>query len=192
MTQGSHPTRSARPRHASWRTPPRHRRNRAGHDPAVAGRSFALGSGRSRDVPGQQGGRTRRRRLGSLQRSPSDADDLPVAFVDYEEHPREYTLSTVTTTIEVQTRIFGPLSKPDGPGSRAAGRSRRDGEGAAGKLTTSTMPRTAFCSSVAPSMRISTRAGAPTPDDLDELIAKISEGARVLSRASARDRRLRT
>src|ERR1700733_4948950 len=34
-----------------------------------------------------------------------DEGNLPVAFVDYEENPREYTLCSVTTTIEVQTRI---------------------------------------------------------------------------------------
>src|SRR5579871_4953002 len=40
-----------------------------------------------------------------IECSPSDADELPGAFIDYEEQPREYTLSTVTTTIQVQTRI---------------------------------------------------------------------------------------
>src|ERR1700685_1232604 len=37
--------------------------------------------------------------------SASDAKDIPSAFVDYDEQPREYTLSTVTTTLEVQTRV---------------------------------------------------------------------------------------
>src|ERR1700677_3285303 len=41
----------------------------------------------------------------SIECSPSDTKDIPRAFVDYEEQPREYTLSTVTTTIEVQTRV---------------------------------------------------------------------------------------
>ncbi len=44
--------------------------------------------------------------------APSDGDELPTAFVDYEEQPREYTLSTVTTTIEVQTRISDLYRSP--------------------------------------------------------------------------------
>ena len=33
-----------------------------------------------------------------IECSPSDANELPTAFIDYEEQPREYTLSTVTTS----------------------------------------------------------------------------------------------
>src|SRR4051794_28613993 len=47
-----------------------------------------------------------------IQCSPSDGDELPSAFVDYEEQPREYTLSTVTTTLEVQTRISDLYRSP--------------------------------------------------------------------------------
>src|SRR5678810_573189 len=36
--------------------------------------------------------------------SPDDDADRQVALIDYEEKPREYVLSTVTTTIEVHTR----------------------------------------------------------------------------------------
>ena len=47
-----------------------------------------------------------------IECSPSDGDELPKAFVDYEEHPREYTLSTVTTTLDVQTRISDLYRSP--------------------------------------------------------------------------------
>ena len=47
-----------------------------------------------------------------IECSPSDGEELPAAFVDYEEQPREYTLSTVTTTIEVQTRISDLYRSP--------------------------------------------------------------------------------
>src|SRR6185503_16633667 len=47
-----------------------------------------------------------------IECSPSDGDVLPAAFVDYEEQPREYTLSTVTTTLEVQTRISDLYRSP--------------------------------------------------------------------------------
>src|SRR5205809_6920023 len=37
--------------------------------------------------------------------SPEDESPRPIALVDYEEKPREHVLSTVTTTIQVHTRI---------------------------------------------------------------------------------------
>src|SRR4029078_11504702 len=49
------------------------------------------GTYRVNRVKGGQGGN----RI-AIQCSPSDPDTLPSAFVDYEDHPREYTLSTVT------------------------------------------------------------------------------------------------
>jgi hypothetical protein len=47
-----------------------------------------------------------------IECSPSDSNDLPAAFVDYEEQPREYTLSTLTTTIQIQTRISDLYRSP--------------------------------------------------------------------------------
>src|SRR5579871_2246620 len=47
-----------------------------------------------------------------IECSPSDGDELPQAFVDYEEQPREYGLTTVTTTISVQTRISDLYRSP--------------------------------------------------------------------------------
>jgi hypothetical protein len=108
----------------------------------------------------------------SIECSPSDGDELPAAFVDYEDQPREYTLSTVTTTIEVQTRISDLYRSPMDQVREQLGvlvdmmKERQEAElvnnASYGLLT-----------SVAPSMKIATRAGAPTPDDLDELITKV-------------------
>jgi hypothetical protein len=104
--------------------------------------------------------------------SPSDSDELPPAFIDYEENPREYTLSTVTTTVDVQTRISDLYRSPMDQVREQLGvliemmKERQEHElinnGSYG-----------FLSNAAPSMRVSTRAGAPTPDDLDELIARV-------------------
>src|SRR5438105_1152986 len=107
-----------------------------------------------------------------IECSPSDADNLPTAFVDYEEQPREYTLSTVTTTIEVQTRISDLYRSPMDQVREQLGvliemvKERQEGE-----LINN--PNYGLLNSVAPSMKVVTRAGAPTPDDLDELIAKV-------------------
>ncbi len=108
----------------------------------------------------------------SIECSPSDGAELPGAFVDYEDQPREYTLSTVTTTLEVQTRISDLYRSPMDQVREQLGvlvdmmKERQETElvnnGSYGLLN-----------NVAPSMKIATRSGAPTPDDLDELITKV-------------------
>jgi hypothetical protein len=107
-----------------------------------------------------------------IECSPSDSDDIPKAFVDYEDQPREYTLSTVTTTLDVQTRISDLYRSPMDQVREQLGvliemvKERQENEiinnGSYGLL-----------SQVVPSMRVRTRTGAPTPDDLDDLIAKV-------------------
>jgi hypothetical protein len=108
----------------------------------------------------------------SIQCSPTDGDEIPAAFVDYEEQPREYTLSTVTTTIDVQTRISDLYRSPMDQVREQLGvliemvKERQENE-----LINNV--NYGLLSSAAPGQRISTRGGAPTPDDLDELITKV-------------------
>jgi Phage capsid-like protein len=107
-----------------------------------------------------------------IECSPSDGDELPRAFVDYEEQPREYTLSTVTTTLEVQTRISDLYRSPMDQVREQLGvlieivKERQESE-----LVNNA--NYGLLHSVAPQMRVATRKGAPTPDDLDELITKV-------------------
>jgi hypothetical protein len=107
-----------------------------------------------------------------IECSPSDSDELPEAFIDYEEQPREYTLSTVTTTIEVQTRISDLYRSPMDQVREQLGvliemvKERQENE-----LINNT--NYGLLPNVAPKMRVETRGGPPTPDDLDELIAKV-------------------
>jgi len=107
-----------------------------------------------------------------IECSPSDAADLPSTFIDYEDAPREYTLSTVTTTIEVQTRISDLYRSPMDQVREQLGvliemvKERQESE-----LINNA--NYGLLNNVHPSMRIPTRTGAPTPDDLDELIAKV-------------------
>src|SRR5688572_25456435 len=108
----------------------------------------------------------------SIQCSPTDGDELPQAFIDYEEHPREHTLSTVTTTIDVQTRISDLYRSPMDQVREQLGvliemvKERQEGE-----LINN--PNYGLLSSAPPPQRIATRRGPPTPDDLDELITKV-------------------
>ena len=107
-----------------------------------------------------------------IECSPSDSDDLPGASIDYEEQPREYTLSTVTTTIEVQTRISDLFRSPMDQVREQLGvlvemvKERQEDE-------IVNNASYGLLHSIAPSMHISTRRGAPTPDDLDDLITKV-------------------
>src|SRR5256885_7856949 len=107
----------------------------------------------------------------AIQCSPSDTDELPESFVDYEERPREYTLSTVTTTIQVQTRISDLYRSPMDQVREQLGvllemvKEKQENE-----LVNNA--NYGLLTSVVPSMRIRTRKGAPTPDDLDNLIAR--------------------
>src|SRR5436190_16334391 len=107
-----------------------------------------------------------------IECSPSDGAELPHAFVDYEDTPREYTLSTVTTTLEVQTRISDLYRSPMDQVREQLGvliemvKERQENE-----LINN--ENYGLLNSTAKSMQVATRAGAPTPDDLDELIARV-------------------
>jgi Phage capsid-like protein len=104
--------------------------------------------------------------------SPDKEEKLLRAFIDYEEQPREYTLCTVTTTIEVNTRISDLYRSPMDQVREQLGlvvemvKERQEHElinnESYGLLT-----------SAAPAMRVGTRKGPPTPDDLDELISRV-------------------
>jgi|SRR6186713_145580 len=101
-----------------------------------------------------------------------DERALPQTFVDYIENPREYNLSAVNTVVEVHTRVSDLYSKPYNQISEQL------------RLTIETIKERqeselinnkeyGLLHSIVPSQRIRTRTGAPTPDDLDELITKV-------------------
>jgi hypothetical protein len=107
-----------------------------------------------------------------IECSPTDGDALPVVGIDYEEQPREYTLSTVTTTLQVQTRISDLYRSPMDQVREQLNvliemvKERQESE-----LVNNA--NYGLLANTIPSMRISTRKGPPTPDDLDALIAKV-------------------
>jgi hypothetical protein len=107
-----------------------------------------------------------------IECSPSDSKDIPGAFVDYEEQPREYTLSTVTTTIEVQTRISDLYRSPmDQVREQLAVLIEMVKERQETEILNNA--NYGLFSHVVPSQKVTARTGAPTPDDLDELITKV-------------------
>ncbi|MFE2728783.1 family 2B encapsulin nanocompartment shell protein [Kitasatospora sp. NPDC059327] len=97
---------------------------------------------------------------------------LPETFVDYEEGPREYELSIAQTVLKVHTRVSDVYN------------SSIDQVQAQLRLTTEALrerqewemlnhPEYGLLNNVVPSQRVRPRRGAPTPDDMDELLSRV-------------------
>jgi hypothetical protein len=104
--------------------------------------------------------------------SQKDERELPETFVDYDENPREYFLSAVTTTVDIHTRVSDLYSSPHDQIQQQL------------RLATETIKERqeselinngeyGLLNNIVEDQRISTLTGAPTPDDLDELITKV-------------------
>jgi hypothetical protein len=98
--------------------------------------------------------------------------EIPETFVDYSETPREYSLSAIQTIVRVHTRVSDLYN---GPHNQLEEQMRLTIEGIKERQEWDLINNKKFglLHSVDPSMRISTRYGAPTPDDLDELLAQV-------------------
>jgi len=98
--------------------------------------------------------------------------ELPLTYVDYVENPREYFLKTVTTVLDVHTRVSDLYSSPfDQIKEQLRLTIETIKEKQEGELINNA--DYGLLANVAESQRISTRSGAPTPDDLDELLTKV-------------------
>ena len=97
---------------------------------------------------------------------------LPRTYVQYEEKPKEYKLSAINAVLNVHTRISDLFSKPY---EQTAEQLRLTIETVKEKQESELLNNAdyGFLHNVVPSQHIQTRAGAPTPDDLDELITKV-------------------
>lgn len=98
--------------------------------------------------------------------------NIPQSFTDYEESPREYTLSLVQTILRVNGQVADIFNSPINQLQQQM------------RLTIEAMKEQqeweiinnkdfGLVNSVAPSMRVQSRSGVPTPDDMDELLAKV-------------------
>lgn len=101
-----------------------------------------------------------------------ESGELPNSFVDYEEHPREYFLNAVSTKLNISTRVSDLYSSPHDQIKEQL------------RLTIETIkehqeselinnPDYGLLANVAEHQRIFPLTGAPTPDDLDELLTKV-------------------
>jgi hypothetical protein len=98
--------------------------------------------------------------------------EIPETFVDYSATPKEYSLSAVQTVVRVHTRVSDLYNNPH---DQLAEQMRLTVEGIKERQEWELINSSKFglLHSVDPAMRISTRYGAPTPDDLDELLALV-------------------
>ena len=99
-------------------------------------------------------------------------NQLPRTFVDYEENPRGYHLNAVSTVLDVHTRVSDLYSSPHDQIKEQL------------RLTIETIkenqeselinnPDYGLLAQVTDEQRIFPLTGAPTPDDLDELLTKV-------------------
>lgn len=101
-----------------------------------------------------------------------DESELPQTFVDYDEQPREYFLNAVSTVLDVHTRVSDLYSSPHDQIKEQL------------RLTIETIkerqeselinnPDYGLLANVADEQILYPLTGAPTPDDLDELLTKV-------------------
>jgi hypothetical protein len=97
---------------------------------------------------------------------------IPSTWAQYEEKPREYRLTSINALVNVDTRIGDLFSKPHDQTREQL------------RLTIETVKERqenellnnadyGLLNNVPDAQRVSTRKGAPTPDDLDELLTKV-------------------
>ena len=101
-----------------------------------------------------------------------DESELPTTFADYNEKPREYFLNAVSTVLDVHTRISDLYSSPH---DQIKEQLRLTIETIKEKQESELInnPDYGLLASVAPEQIVYPLTGAPTPDDLDELLTKV-------------------
>jgi hypothetical protein len=97
---------------------------------------------------------------------------IPETYVEYEEKPREYTLSAISTVLNVHTRVSDLYSNPfDQTKEQLRLVIEQIKEQQENELINS--PDYGLLNNVPKKQQIQTRKGAPTPDDFDELLSKV-------------------
>lgn len=104
--------------------------------------------------------------------SHTDESVIPGTYADYEEHPREYVLSSINAIVNIDTRIGDLFSKPY---DQVREQLRITIETVKERQENELLNNADYglLNNVPDAQRITTRRGAPTPDDLDELLTKV-------------------
>ena len=108
----------------------------------------------------------------SVDCSGRDERALPNTFVDYDANPREYLLSAVNTVLDVHTRVSDLYSTPH---NQIAEQLRLTIETVKERQESELLNNKEYglLTNVSAEQRLKTIAGRPSPDDLDDLIAKV-------------------
>ena len=98
--------------------------------------------------------------------------ELPTSYLDYVEKPREYVLSSIKSIVGVHSRISDLFNSPH---DQVKEQLRLVVENLKERQEYELVNNQDYglLKSAAPTQRIPTRKGAPTPDDLDELLTKV-------------------
>jgi encapsulin shell SprI-like protein len=101
-----------------------------------------------------------------------DEAELPQTFVDYEDKPREYYLNAVTTILDIHTRVSDLYSSPH---DQIKEQLRLTIEAIKEHQESELINNSDYglIANVTDQQRITPLSGAPTPDDLDELISRV-------------------
>lgn len=101
-----------------------------------------------------------------------DESELPQTFVDYDAQPREYFLNAVSTVLDVHTRVSDLYSSPH---DQIKEQLRLTIETIKEKQESELInnPDYGLLASVHPDQIVYPLTGAPTPDDLDELLTRV-------------------
>ena len=104
--------------------------------------------------------------------SNKDERELPATFVDYEEWGREYVLNAVNTVVDVHTRVSDLYSSPH---NQIREQLRLTIETVKERQESELINNKEYglLNNVAASQKVKSRTGAPTPDDMDELLTKV-------------------
>ncbi|HWF80845.1 MAG TPA: family 2A encapsulin nanocompartment shell protein [Streptosporangiaceae bacterium] len=103
---------------------------------------------------------------------PRDESELPTTSVGYDESAREIFLSSVSTVVDIHTRVSDLYSSPY---SQIEEQLRLTIETVKERQESELInnPDYGLIASVAADQRMDTLTGAPTPDDLDQLLAMV-------------------
>ena len=112
------------------------------------------------------------RKLVDLISGHTGEPDLPHTFPDYQENPREYSLRLIQTILKINTHVSDIYNTPI---NQLQEQLRLTVEAILEQQEWELVNNREFglIHSVEPGMRFSTRKGVPTPDDLDELLARV-------------------
>jgi hypothetical protein len=101
-----------------------------------------------------------------------DEAELPQTFVDYEDKPREYYLNAVTTILDIHTRISDLYSSPY---DQIKEQLRLTIEAIKEHQESELINNSDYglIANVVDQQRITPLSGTPTPDDFDELLARV-------------------